>query len=132
MVTQDHSPTFDFDRFLSLSGAGLWEYMPAITESRVPESVVQRIIEHLDSFDEEHLAFALEISYVYEGEAFIPHIPQFLAHPSQSVRLTASRKLRHLEQVSQEVYDLVKRFAPLFPENRVGDDILELVSRKVP
>lgn len=129
MVTQDHSSTFDFDKFLSLSGHDLWDYIPTITESRVSEPVVRRIIEQLDSFDEEHLAYALEISYTYEGDEFTPLIPQHLAHPSQSVRLAASRKLQHLEHVSKDVYELVKKFAPQFPE--CNDEWLKLVSKKV-
>ena len=131
VVTQNHSSTFDFDKFVSLSGCELWDYIPTVTESRVPEAVVERIIEHLSSFDEEHLAFALEISYTYEGDAFTPLIPQYLAHSSQSVRLAASRKLQHLDKVSPEVYELVKQFAPQCREREIAEDIIDRVSKKV-
>ena len=131
MVTQGQSSTFDFDKFVSLSGRELLDYWPTVTESTVPEPVVRRIIEQLPFLDEEHLAFVLEISYTYEGEAFTPLIPQYLAHSSQSVRLAAARKLSHLEHVSQDVYDLVKKFAPQCREREIGEGILELVSKKV-
>ena len=128
---QSHPSAFDFDKFTSLSGDELWDYIPAVTKSTVPRPVVQRIIEHLGSFDEEHLIFALEISPTYEGDAFTPLIPQYLAHSSQSVRLAAARKLWNLEQVSPEVYELVKQFAPQCREREIGEEILVLVSKKV-
>ncbi|MDA1015671.1 MAG: hypothetical protein O3A00_14605 [Planctomycetota bacterium] len=93
--------TFDYERFLKLSGTELIEYMePLVYDSNVVVSadVIERLLDESDSLDAYHLVYALEFGTRRNPKTFAWILPQYLMHQEQSVRLTAEALLRRLPE----------------------------------
>lgn len=119
---------FSHERFMSLSGTALWDYMPQFYDTTIPSELTGRIIRELDSLDNEHLVAVIEFVATCAWDDFAAVVPRYLAHESQSVRLAASRFLRRLPRATQEVLEAAKCFAASCPED-VTDELAVLASR---
>jgi hypothetical protein len=91
--------TFDYDLFLSLTGTDLVTYMePIVTDPSVavPSMALDRIASEMETYDEYHLVYALELGSDHAPDLFAAAVPHFLSHKSQAVRCAVSRALSRL------------------------------------
>jgi hypothetical protein len=128
--------TFDYERFLKLSGSDLVEYIePLIYDSgvAVPGEVIERLIADLDSFDEYHLVYSLEFGTRRNPKTFAPLIPPYLAHKDQSVRFAAEGLLRRLPEscLTAGVADAVRTALASCPESDRMPELAAIVGNRV-
>lgn len=92
-------PTFDYPKFLSLSGSAVVAYMePLLNDPALvvgPEDL-RRLAAALPSFDEYHLVYAIEVGTDSLPSLFALPVARCLTHRDQSVRLAAHRALSRL------------------------------------
>lgn len=93
----NESTCFSYDRFLSLAGSELVNYVePFVTTQadEIPESVYDRLQSGLAGLDEQHTVYALEIGTQLKPGEFVGRVVGFLAHPDSSVCSTAYRLIK--------------------------------------
>ncbi len=104
--TNDVQAKFDYQRFLSLSTSDLVAYMEQILNAptvSVEAEDLQRVAADLESFDEYHLVYAIELCTELMPSLFAVPVANCLTHRCQSVRLAAHRALSRLP--SQAITD---------------------------
>jgi hypothetical protein len=114
--------TFDYDRFHSLTGADLVAYMePIVTDPSVAvqSTALDRIASEIDTYDEYHLVYGLELGPDHAPDTFAPAVPRFLSHNSQAVRCAASRALNRLPDrlITKPLVNAARAALSSCPEN---------------
>jgi len=125
------SEQFDYERFKELSDPELMAYMePDFIDPTIsfPLATIRRMLADLDRLGELQLIYTLELGATHAPEDFCNEIPRFIAHNSQSVRLAASRALRHLPDklITKNILVSAQRYAELTPEDEARIWTLEL------
>jgi hypothetical protein len=125
------SALFSYDHFLSLGGSELVNYVEPFvnTEMRaVPKSVYDPLHTALETFDEVHTVYALELCMLLKPTEFVNRAADFLSRPDASVCSTACRIIKRLSPNSMPT-GLMKKIAAtpitdLFATNvRTGERI---------
>jgi hypothetical protein len=96
----NESTAFNYDRFLSLAGCELVDYVePFLTTktNAIPESVYDPLQARLTGLDEYHAVYALEICMLLKPREFISHVVGFLSHHDSSVCCTAYRLIKAIQ-----------------------------------
>jgi len=94
---------FSYDRFLSLSGCELVDYVEPFVTTRVraiPESVYDVLRSALTGLDEAHTVYALEICMLLKPREFVRCAVRFLSDSNASVCCTAYRIIKSLPPTS--------------------------------
>ena len=127
----NESGAFSYDRFLSLAGSELVEYVEPFVNVRVeaiPEAVYEPLRSELADMDDEHAVYALEICMRLNPSEFVRRAITFLSHPDAAVCCAAYNSINSLPPPLMSA-DLVARVAAtptvdLFaPDLRSGDRI---------
>ena len=104
---------FSFDRFSSLTGSDLVNYVEPYLSTRpeaIPESVYGQLLSGLATWDEYHVVYAMELCMRSKPEDFVGRAVPFLSHRDASVCCTAYRLIKSLPP-SQQPDDLVSEIA---------------------
>jgi len=120
MATATTQSSFELARFQSLSAGDLVHYMePVLGNKSISVSIADlaQLSADLHNYDEYHLVYALELGSDRSPDMFAPLVPEFLRHPSGSVRCAASRFLEHLPArfVTPNLIDSVRRALDSYP-----------------
>jgi hypothetical protein len=130
--------SFDYSQFVKLTGEALARYMTPILYSdsvKVPSDAIDNMLQDLHRYDEFHLVFALELGALRAPKLFAAHVPGYLTHREQSVRLAASRILERLpaEHVNHDLIKSVREAIKLCPEREhmmgMIDGLIERLGR---
>lgn len=122
--------SFDLDRYMNLSGNALWDYVYRRHETLALVQV-EGILGIIDSMDEAHLAGIIEKGCDMAPDGFALHFARYIAHPSQSVRLTTSRFFRHVPTVTKEVFDAFQHYGKQCREEEIIADLLPILAKKI-
>jgi hypothetical protein len=126
---------FDFDRFVELVGLDLCLYMEPIIQDKtavVSDEVIDRLVSGLPTYDEYHLAYALQLGVDHSPQLFLRYVPNYLAHEGDSVFCTALNILDKLpsSRITEDLVSsvrLVARSGSLRP--MVQDAVVALADR---
>ena len=89
---------FSFERFSSLAGSDLVEYVEpylTIRPEAVPVSVYEQLVSGLADWDEYHLVYALELGMRLDPADFVGRLVPFLSHQDGSVCYAAYRLIKN-------------------------------------
>lgn len=122
--------TFDYDRFVALNASELVAYVePLLIDhfTNVPKDVLKRMLVELPTYDEYHLVYALLLGMQHSPQTFLPYIPQYLAHTSDSVCCTAFNALDRLsdDDLTPAVVESVRNVISSRPVKPFVADILD-------
>jgi hypothetical protein len=119
---------FDYQEFRSLSMSDLVDYMEPIVNDPetaiVDPSDLRSVAADLESFDEYHLVYAIELGINFMPALFALPTAQLLTHRCQSVRLAAHRGLLGLtsQAISDDVINACQAaIASGAPIHEIGD-----------
>lgn len=90
----NESGVLSHDRFLSLAGSELVEYVEPFVNVQmeaIPEVVYEPLQSRLANMDDEHALYALEICMLLKPSEFVGRAITFLSHPNAAVCCTAYR-----------------------------------------
>jgi hypothetical protein len=127
--------TFDYESFMTLQSLELCRYMePLVADpgTSVPQEALHRMLAELDTYDQYHLVYALELGSKYFPDLFVKAVPRFLAREEGSVRGTVLRILERLSRkhLSDELIGVVRRSIAPGPLHDVAKRVLaQLESR---
>jgi hypothetical protein len=99
MSSESSIPAFDYQEFSSLKTADLVAYMePIVTDPSaiVPSRALEQMAAEMESYDEHHLVYTIELGMDRMPEVFALRVARLLCHECQSVRLAAHRNLVRL------------------------------------
>jgi hypothetical protein len=129
---------FDYDLFRSLIEADLVAYMePIVTNPLVivPAMVLERMASEMDTYDEYHLVYALELGPDHAPDLFARVVPHWLSHQSQAVQCAASRALNRLpdQLITKDLVDAARIALSSRPETEKGTwgSFLERLDKRI-
>ena len=125
--------SFRFDRFSSLKGADLVDYVEPYLATHVeaiPESVYEQLVAGLTYWDEFHLVYAMELGMRRKPCDFARRVVPFLSHHDASVCCAAYRLIKSLPS-GREFDDLVPEImavppAELFSTNPITGERIRI------
>lgn len=123
------SPEFRYATFCSLNGPSLVEYMEGFVNdpsTSVPADDLERMATELNSYDEYHQVYAIELGMDRMPTYFAPFVLSCLSSDKQSVRLAAHRRLSQLETISEELVHACEKVVSLEPQY---EDVSDIVTR---
>lgn len=116
--------------FLALDGLQLVEYIEPLLQAKivgVSESILNRLLLDLPSYDEYHLVYALLLGSSLSPKAFIEYIPKQLSHKKDSVKSTALNILDRLpdELITIKLLASVRAVVASDGSNPIARDALD-------
>jgi hypothetical protein len=119
---------FNYQRFQSLSDNNLFAYLVELLNDAtisISDQDIERIKSELETFDDYHLIFAIEVGMDRRPDIFLSLVPKYLAHPELSVRLAVHRTLLNLPEdlLTDQLIEIVEKQVALKPRR---SDVFEL------